>query len=85
MKDIELYKKARRRVENKNRGKVNTLTDKDIIIDQEKEIEYYRQKIQNLTNKEINKRIETFDNEYETIINGEDYLIKYNKFKVILY
>ena len=72
MSDTELYEKARRRVQKKIKGRC--VTNKDVIIDQEKEIEYYREKIQRLTD----KKKETFDKELEVTIKSEDYLIKYN-------
>ena len=72
MNDIELYEKARKRVQKKIKGRC--VTNKDVIIDQEKEIEYYREKIRTLTN----KTSENFDKELEININNEDYLIKYN-------
>lgn len=72
MSDTELYEKARRRVQEKIKGRC--VTNKDVIIDQEKEIEYYRKKIQRLT--DVKK--ETFDKELEVTIKSEDYLIKYN-------
>ncbi len=43
MEDIEIYKKAKARVENKTHNRY--VTDADIIIEQEKEIQYYRNKI----------------------------------------
>lgn len=72
MSDTELYEKARRRVQEKIKGRC--VTNKDVIIDQEKEIEYYRKKIQRLT--DVKK--ETFDKKLEVTIKSEDYLIKYN-------
>ena len=72
MNDIELYEKARRRVQGKIKGRC--VTNKDVIVDQEKEIEYYREKIRKLTD----KKKETFDKELEVTIKSEDYLIKYN-------
>ena len=74
MNDIELYEKARKRVQKKIKGRC--VTNKDVIIDQEKEIEYYREKIRTLTN----KASENFDKELEININNEDYLIKYNNY-----
>lgn len=53
MSDIELYEKARRRVQEKIKGRF--VTDTDIIVDQEKEIMYYRDKINKLTDKDKNK------------------------------
>lgn len=69
MSDTELYEKARRRVQKKIKGRC--VTNKDVIIDQEKEIEYYREKIQRLTD----KKKETFDKELEVTIKSEDYLL----------
>ena len=43
----QLYEQARARVKNKTNYKF--ITDEDIIIDQEKEIKYYRERIENLT------------------------------------
>lgn len=72
MNDTELYEKAKRRVQGKIKGRC--VTNRDVIIDQEKEIEYYREKIQKLTR----KIPENFDKELEVTIKSEDYLIKYN-------
>ena len=72
MNDNELFEKARRRVQEKIKGRC--VTNKDVIIDQEKEIEYYRQKIQRL----INTKTKIFNKELEVTIKGEDYLIQYN-------
>lgn len=53
MSDEELYKKARARVQSKTlkRG----VTDNEIIVEQEKEIEYYRNRINKLINKDTMK------------------------------
>lgn len=79
MNDNELYKQARIRVKNK----IRNASDKDIIIDQEKEIMYYRKTIEYL--KEKTKTFEE-DNESpkpydvtEIRIKNEDYIIKYNR------
>lgn len=73
MDDNELFEQARRRVQNKIKGR--SVKNKDVIIEQEKEIEYYREKIKKLTN---NKK-DIFDKELEVTIESEDYLIQYNK------
>lgn len=70
--DNELFERARRRVQKKIKGRC--VTNKDVIIDQEKEIEYYRQKIQRLTN----AKTKNFNKELEVTIKDEDYLIQYN-------
>lgn len=80
MDDDELYKKARARVENK----IRNVSDKDIIIDQEKEIMYYRRTIESLkekqkTFKEDNELPRQYDNVDEIRIKNEDYIIKYNQ------
>lgn len=72
MNDIELFEQARRRVQNKIKGRC--VTNKDVIVDQEKEILYYREKIRRLTNSKDNK----FKHELEIKINNEEYIIKYN-------
>ena len=53
MEDIELFEQARRRVQEKTKGRC--VRNKDVIIDQEKEIMYYRDKINKLTDKDKNK------------------------------
>ena len=80
MDDNELYKKARARVKNK----IGNVSDKDIIIDQEKEIMYYRKTIEHL--KEKTKTFEentelprSYENVVEIRIKNEDYIIKYNR------
>ena len=80
MDENELYKKARARVENK----IRNVSDKDIIIDQEKEILYYRRTIENLkekqkTLKKGNELPKQYDNVDEISIKNEDYIIKYNE------
>lgn len=70
MNDIELYERARKRVQEKIKGR--SVRNKDVIIEQEKEIEHYRNKIQRLTNK-----TNFFNKELEITINHEDYLIQY--------
>lgn len=82
MNDDELYKQARARIKNKKRN----ASDKDIIIDQEKEIMYYRKTIEQLkeeikTFKEDNKlsKLSEYENVVEIRIKNEDYIIKYNK------
>jgi hypothetical protein len=73
-KDNKLYEQARARVQRKNIEKGTSIADKDIIIDQEREIKYYREKIQRLTN----TKTKFFNKELEVTIKGEDYLIQYN-------
>lgn len=82
MNDDELYKQARARIKNKKRN----ASDKDIIIDQEKEIMYYRKTIEQLkeetkTFKEDNKlpKLCEYENVVEICIKNEDYIIKYNR------
>lgn len=78
MDDDKLYKQARARVENK----IRNASDKDIIIDQEKEIMYYRRTIEHLkenTFKEDNELPKQYENVDEIRIKNEDYIIKYNK------
>lgn len=82
MNDDELYKQARARIKNKKRN----ASDKDIIIDQEKEIMYYRKTIEQLkeetkTFKEDNKlpKLYEYENVVEIRIKNEDYIIKYNR------
>lgn len=80
MNDNELYKQARARVKNK----IRNASDKDIIIDQEKEIIYYRKTIEQLkekakTFKEDNELPKQYENVVEIRIKNEDYIIKYNR------
>lgn len=80
MDDNELYKKARARVKNK----IRNASDKDIIIDQEKEIMYYRETIEHLKEKtktfeEDNELPKPYENVTEIRIKNEDYIIKYNR------
>lgn len=78
MDDDKLYKQARARVENK----IRNTSDKDIIIDQEKEIMYYRRTIEHLKEnkfKEDNELPKQYENVDEIRIKNEDYIIKYNK------
>ena len=80
MDDEKLYKQARARVENK----IRNASDKDIIMDQEKEIMYYRRTIEHLkekqnTFKEDNELPKQYENVDEIRIKNEDYIIKYNK------
>lgn len=53
MSDIWLYEKAKRRLQEKIKARF--VTDTDIIVYQEKEIMYYRDKINKLTGKSKNK------------------------------
>lgn len=71
-KDDELFEQARRRVQAKIKGRC--IRNKDVIIEQEKEIEYYREKIRRLTDNEK----EIFNKKTEITIKNEDYLIQYN-------
>lgn len=80
MDDNELYKKVRARVKNK----IRNASDKDIIIDQEKEIMYYRKTIEQLKEKtkifeEDNELPKPYENVAEICIKKEDYIIKYNR------
>lgn len=72
--DIRLFEQARRRVQRKIKGRC--VTNKDVIIDQEREIEYYRNKIGILEEKIHNKK--TFERKFEIDIDLEKYLIMYN-------
>ena len=45
--DLELFEQARNRVQRKIKGRC--VTNKDVIVDQEKEIEQYRKRIEQLT------------------------------------
>ena len=77
-KDIELFEQARRRVQRKIKGRC--VRNEEVIIDQEKEIVYYRNKIRKLT-KIIEKKAESennFKKELELTIKEEEYLIRYN-------
>lgn len=80
MDDNELYKKVRARVKNK----IRNASDKDIIIDQEKEIMYYRKTIEQLKEKtkifeEDNELPKPYEKVAEICIKKEDYIIKYNR------
>lgn len=80
MDDNELYKKVRARVKNK----IRNASDKDIIIDQEKEIMYYRKTIEQLKEKtkifeEDDELPKPYENVAEIRIKNEDYIIKYNR------
>lgn len=57
MNDNELYEQARNREERniKRRG----ISDKDIIIQQEKEIQYYRQRIERILDKKSTKQTQS--------------------------
>ncbi len=69
MNDNELFEKARRRVQGKIKGRC--VTNKDVIIDQEKEIEQYRNKIRKLTDVIENKEVHSKDNCIEVEVNLE--------------
>ena len=59
MNDLELFEKARRRVQNKIKGRC--VTNKDVIVDQEREILYYRDKIERMiTSKQVEFETKTF-------------------------
>lgn len=74
MVDTELFEQARRRVQKKIKGRC--VTNKDVIVDQEKEIMYYREKIRKMMDSLKNKK--ELDKEFEIKIKDEDYIIKYN-------
>ncbi len=74
MDDNELFKQARRRVQKKIKGRC--VTNKDVIIDQEREIEYYRDKIKKLEDIIHNRKV--FNKQFEITINDEEYSINYN-------
>ncbi len=57
MNEDELFEQAKARVQRK-KGKC--LKDKDIIINQEKEIRYYREKIQRMMDKQVDYITETY-------------------------
>ena len=69
--DLELFEQARRRVQGKLKGRC--VRNKDVIIDKEKEIIYYRDKIEYLTNiiknkeQRIDYKTETFYADGEVI------------------
>lgn len=75
MNDIELFEQARNRVQRKIKGRC--VTNKDVIIDQEKEIEYYRNKIKQII--DIQEIKQELDKQFEITIKDEEYLIKYNE------
>lgn len=79
MNDNELFEQARRRVQKKIKGRC--VTNKDVIVDQEREIEYYRNKIEKIIEKSYKRNV--FDNRFEITINDEEYLIEYNNDKEI--
>ena len=58
MDDNELYEQARARVQRKIKGR--SVKNKDIIVDQEKEIRYYRERIQKMMDKEIDYITESY-------------------------
>lgn len=72
--DLELFEQARRRVQKKTKGRC--VTNKDVIVDQEREIEYYRDKIKKLEDIIHNRKI--FNKQFEITINDEEYSISYN-------
>lgn len=53
MNDTELFEKARRRVQGKIKGRC--VTDNEIIVELEREIEYYRSRIREFMNKDTEK------------------------------
>lgn len=74
MDNNELFEQARRRVQKKIKGRC--VTNKDVIVDQEREIEYYRDKIKKLEDIIHNRKV--FNKQFEITINNEEYLINYN-------
>lgn len=74
MNDNELFEQARRRVQKKIKGR--QVTNKDVIVDQAKEIEHYRNEIQNM--KSITSNKEGLNKKFEITIKGEKYIILYN-------
>lgn len=58
MNDNELYEQARARVQRKIKGR--SVKNKDIIVDQEKEIRYYRERIQKMMDKKIDYITESY-------------------------
>lgn len=74
MDDNELFKQARRRVQKKIKGRC--VTNKNVIVDQEREIEYYRDKIKKLEDIIHNRKV--FNKHFEITINDEEYSINYN-------
>lgn len=74
MNDNELFEQARRRVQKKIKGR--QVTNKDVIVDQAKEIEHYRNKIQKM--KSITSNKEGLNKKFEITIKGEKYIILYN-------
>lgn len=75
MNDNELFEQARKRVQKKIKGKC--VRNKDVIVDQEKEIIHYREQIKKLMNILEDKK--ELDKEFEITINNEEYVIKYNR------
>lgn len=75
MNDNELFEQARKRVQKKTKGRC--VRNKDVIVEQEKEIQYYREKIQIMTSesKYKNKR---FNNKFNVTINDETYVVEYD-------
>ena len=61
--DLEMFEQARNRVQKKMKNKC--VTNKDVIIDQEKEIEQYRERIKRMT-RIINELIKT-NMEWQTL------------------
>lgn len=76
MNDNELFEQARIRIQKQIKGRC--ISDKDIIVEQEKEIMYYRKKIQNIIEKNKTVQIVNYDNIFEISINNEQYIIRYN-------
>lgn len=84
MDDNELFEQARRRVQKQIKGRC--VTNKDIIVDQEREIEYYREKIKKLThaNNTRNEPTEILEDKIMVItdiykINNKEYYITYTE------
>ena len=78
MNNDELYEQVRKRYQRTYLGKC--FSDKEIIIEQEKEIKHYRERINKFLDKSlgIENSINDLNKELEIGINNEDYLIKYN-------
>lgn len=75
MNDENLYALAKQRVQRILRGRC--ISDKDIIINQEKEIQQYREKIERIL-ENVRQEDRMFTNRIEINIGNEDYIIMYN-------
>ncbi len=77
MNDNELFEQARRRIQKGIKGR--SVTNKEVIVEQEKEIQYYRKRIQQLMNVETDTiYIGKYEHYLEVEINNEQYCIGYN-------